>query len=761
MRHCLLLFLCFVLSVCKAQTQCEINGKVIDTNEKPLYNATIRMLKTDSSFVKGVKTDSVGAFLVELENKGNYILYVTAIGYADKIINVSALDDHNKVKDIVMTEDKNVLDEVVVTGSAVRWVDDHYAYHLDEQQKKHSRTGYDVLYNLMIPGVMVDRRSGTATTIGGEVTLYINGRKADNREIQNLRTRNIERIEYYDLPSGTYAGDVASINYVVKEIQSGGYVSADAEQIIGYLHGDYNVAAKIDKGNTVYNVFAGHKQSRYHNSLDDVDETFRLQENTIYKSLRLTDNLVRNNAQYAQAKALNSTDKRTLSAKLAFVRSASPNNTIENTLTYSDYGNAQSARQSTDDRNIMTTLELYGKFNIAKNQWIEATVNGSISDNRYGRLYDEGTNVFETDVNEDFYSLTPSLQYHINMPHKNSLTVQLMHAHKVSSTHYLGTSPSWQHLWSGETLLFVTYDQTLSDRLMLILRGGVSTLQYRLHGFERTTQVSPRGNLMLSYKLSDSQRVGISANLGNAYPEISTLNNATQEIDRFHFRRGNPEADRITMCGFQAMHNLTQGRFNLFTIFMYEAEINSSMPFYFEENGRLGETYRHEDNYHLFRLGTDLSWKVTDALRIQLSGRWLHGLITGDDDVSVNSVFGRFNASYYWKDFSFNIFGNTKSKGLGSDRIVTTTDGKYGMYITWNHGNLSAEIGANNLFLDNPKITKRIDTRIYSYNRTVCERISQQAAYIKLAYTLDFGKKTQKDWNDVNRTINSAILKAE
>jgi len=40
-------------------------------------------------------------------------------------------------------------------------------------------------------------------------------------------------------------------------------------------------------------------------------------------------------------------------------------------------------------------------------------------------------------------------------------------------------------------------------------------------------------------------------------------------------------------------------------------------------------------------------------------------------------------------------------------------------------------------------------------------RIYQQTAYVKLAYTFDFGKKTSREFNSVDRSINSAILKAE
>ena len=48
----------------------------------------------------------------------------------------------------------------------------------------------------------------------------------------------------------------------------------------------------------------------------------------------------------------------------------------------------------------------------------------------------------------------------------------------------------------------------------------------------------------------------------------------------------------------------------------------------------------------------------------------------------------------------------------------------------------------------------------YHYKNTLTSRTFQQTAYIKLAYTFDFGKKTSRESNSVDRSINSAILKA-
>lgn len=81
--------------------------------------------------------------------------------------------------------------------------------------------------------------------------------------MQNLRPRDIKNIEYYDTPTGKYAGDVASINYITKERTSGGYVSLDGKQTIGYLMGNYNIGTKLMHGNNSYSGLGGYITQKY------------------------------------------------------------------------------------------------------------------------------------------------------------------------------------------------------------------------------------------------------------------------------------------------------------------------------------------------------------------------------------------------------------------------------------------------------------------------------------------------------------------
>ena len=112
---------------------------------------------------------------------------------------------------------------------------------------------------------------------------------------------------------------------------------------------------------------------------------------------------------------------------------------------------------------------------------------------------------------------------------------------------------------------------------------------------------------------------------------------------------------------------------------MYDTEINTTLPAFFIEGDKVVETFRGDGDYHSFRGGLDLSYKVTDALRLKISGRWQRGLITGTEKEHENSVYGKLDINYFWKDFALNIYGQMKSKELSMSGIYSEQDGCYGL----------------------------------------------------------------------------------
>ena len=396
------------------QAQNKLYGTV-ENNGKPLPYVTVRLLETDSTFVSGVTTDTLGKYVFSNIEKGNYLVALSSIGYKPAFIQIKMSDKNLKVPLVTLETENVVLGEVVIKGSSFIRKDDHVLVIPDKQQVKHASTGYDLLYNLMIPSIEVNKRTGTVSTFGGEVSLYINGEKADYRDVQSLRPRDIENVEYYDVPTGKYANDVAAINYIVKKRQSGGYIFADGKQTIGYMAGDYNIGGKVDHGNTSYSFWGGHTMQKYKGSIVDKNETILFPDYTVYRNRETTAGNYRNNQQYMQFKVSNVNKKRNLSAQIALVRNETPSDENYGLLDYSGhYTYSTRSTDSKQEQNLSPSLRLFGNFNIGKNQTLEFTAKGSYTQNDVTRQYTENENNSLSDVKEDLYSFNFSVHTEID-----------------------------------------------------------------------------------------------------------------------------------------------------------------------------------------------------------------------------------------------------------------------------------------------------------------------------------------------------------
>ena len=100
--------------------------------------ATIRLLQPDSSFVKGTVTDNNGIFNLENIKKGNYILSVSCVGYADASVDFAMPEADFHVPPIALKENSIALDAVTVTANAVIQKKDRLLIIPDKQQIKHA-----------------------------------------------------------------------------------------------------------------------------------------------------------------------------------------------------------------------------------------------------------------------------------------------------------------------------------------------------------------------------------------------------------------------------------------------------------------------------------------------------------------------------------------------------------------------------------------------------------------------------------------------
>lgn len=187
-----------------AMAQRTISGVIIESDsQEPMMQATVRLLRTDSTMAVGVVSDVNGRFALKAPSAGRYIVQITSVGYKPYTHNVTVAADKDlplgKIQmktDAIMLEGATVTKNVAkVTTSADTVIYNAAAYRTPEGS---------VIEELVkkLPGAEV-ADDGSVTINGKKVTkVLVDGKEfmtGDTKTaIKNLPTSIVERIKTYD-----------------------------------------------------------------------------------------------------------------------------------------------------------------------------------------------------------------------------------------------------------------------------------------------------------------------------------------------------------------------------------------------------------------------------------------------------------------------------------------------------------------------------------------------------------------------------------
>ena len=747
------------------QSQNILKGMIVDEMNVAVPNVTVRILSPDSAFVNGEVTNDKGSFLCKNIKAGTYILALSCIGYTNLFLDFNMPDSDYELPLVKLQTDNILLDAVTVTGSTLIHKEDHLLVIPNKKQIKHSFSGYDLLYNLMIPGLTVDRKKKSVTAMSGAATLYINGVKADMREVQNLQPKDIERIEYYTLPTiGQFTGDAASINYITKVYKTGGYITLDGEQNIGYLKGDYNIGAKMSHNNTSYTLFGGYNMEDYNGTESNKNEYLLFPDYTVNRTTTTEGAKYKNNQQYAQFKVSNDTKKRNLSAVASFVRNATPHDNMNEILNYSGYDeHAEASSDKKDNESLKSAINLDGIFRVNENKEWKIRLNGAYTKNSYNRMYREGEQKSVSNADEDLYSFDTQVAYRYQPNTDNSLYGRITHFHNVTSSLYSGDYSSWQHLWKGETLLQFDYTHKFGEKVITMLSPGCSWLNYKLHGNELQSYWNFRLNAWVRYLFHSKHWAGIGGSLGNNQPDISYLNTANQTIDFYQIKAGNLYLDNTKIFTAFAMYEGELHRLlNVQCKLWFKKNTNNIYADYYIEKDKLISSYASDDSFNSTSAEVAISSRCSDNLRTNVRFKYEYMCVPGKSGLNQKNFSASLDVNYFIKSFVMNAYVKTSEKTLDETTLsFVKIPASYGLSVRYSRNNWMAEVGTENPFTKHLHYREYADYGVYRYNQIRTSRIYQQTGYIKIAYTFDFGKKTSRESNSVDKNINSAILKVK
>jgi len=205
--------------------KCEINGIVQDSiSGENLPFATVQILiKEDSSFVKGVVTDSEGYYSIKDIARGNYVIKASYMGYQErkKILDIRS----DKVKcDFFLIQKSILLSEISIDAekNLIQKSIEKTTVNITKNMTVAGGTATDVMQTL--PSVDIDINGNIIYRGSDKVVILLNGERSELvKSLDQLPAAQIEKVELINNPSAKYDAEGMSgiINIVLKSGRAG------------------------------------------------------------------------------------------------------------------------------------------------------------------------------------------------------------------------------------------------------------------------------------------------------------------------------------------------------------------------------------------------------------------------------------------------------------------------------------------------------------------------------------------------------------
>ena len=205
---------------CIRKSERKLIGRLIDNHNLPVEFANIQLLNPkDSSFLCGGVSNANGDFVIPCQQK-QALMKVSFVGYKTicKLVPIA------RIGNVRMQANSYLLKGVTVEAARVVEKVDRQIIFPTKEQVKTASNGYDLLDNLSLPTIIVNRAERKVLSLkGGDVQIRINDVKASMQDVLALQPDEVTKVEFINVPGLKY-GDSnldAVINYQVRRRYAG------------------------------------------------------------------------------------------------------------------------------------------------------------------------------------------------------------------------------------------------------------------------------------------------------------------------------------------------------------------------------------------------------------------------------------------------------------------------------------------------------------------------------------------------------------
>lgn len=535
---------------CIRKSERKLIGRLIDNHNLPVEFANIQLLNPkDSSFLCGGVSNANGDFVIPCQQK-QVLMKVSFVGYKTicKLVPIA------RIGNVRMQANSYLLKGVTVEAARVVEKVDRQIIFPTKEQVKTASNGYDLLDNLSLPTIIVNRAERKVLSLkGGDVQIRINDVKASMQDVLALQPDEVTKVEFINVPGLKY-GDSnldAVINYQVRR-RYAGYVSG-VSTMQGTKAGFNN-----SDGYFKYNVKKSEFSINYSFSYRSVEErsyeslgTYHLPTGeTLHRNYLGYDSpflYTINNVQLGYN--LSEPDKYTLNVRLNFFNYNSPVRGM-NQL-YQESGKANQYLQNNREMlEQIPSLDIYYSLNMPHDQNLALNLVGTYIGTDYQYRMREYT--FNKSPDESVKN-APLTDYSYNATgRKRSLigegtysknwkqmTLSVGGQYNISHTDniYVGSSNADTELKYSNLYLFT---QLQGQQKWFSYQVGVGATRSSIHqGENGYCKWLFRPQVTLQAKASDRLSFKWSSKITSDIPSLSDLSELRQYSNSFEARDGN------------------------------------------------------------------------------------------------------------------------------------------------------------------------------------------------------------------------------
>ncbi|MEQ2508991.1 TonB-dependent receptor [Segatella sinensis] len=535
---------------CIRKSERKLIGRLIDNHNLPVEFANIQLLNPkDSSFLCGGVSNANGDFVIPCQQK-QALMKVSFVGYKTicKLVPIA------RIGNVRMQANSYLLKGVTIEAARVVEKVDRQIIFPTKEQVKTASNGYDLLDNLSLPTIIVNRAERKVLSLkGGDVQMRINDVKASMQDVLALQPDEVTKVEFINVPGLKY-GDSnldAVINYQVRRRYAGyvGGVSTMQGTKAGFNNSDGYFKYNVKKSEFSINYSFSYRsvEERSYESLG----TYHLPTGeTLHRNYLGYDSpflYTTNNVQLGYN--LSEPDKYTLNVRLNFYNHNSPVRGM-NQL-YQESGKANQYLQN--NRKMLEqipSLDIYYSLNMPHDQNLALNLVGTyigtdyqyrMREYTFNKSPDESVrNAPLTDYSYDATGRKRSLigegTYSKNW---KQMALSVGGQYNISHTDniYVGSSNADTELKYSNLYLFT---QLQGQQKWFSYQVGVGATRSSIHqGENGYSKWLFRPQVTLQAKASDRLSFKWSSKITSDIPSLSDLSELRQYSNSFEARDGN------------------------------------------------------------------------------------------------------------------------------------------------------------------------------------------------------------------------------